>query len=48
MQTHIKRTPLTGIQTQNRGGVGQKGSTTRNEDFWNIYLVLQPQYMLFL
>ena len=30
---YIKRTPLTEYKTQNRGGVGQKASTTRNEDF---------------
>ena len=30
---YIKRTSLTEYRTQNRGGVGQKASTTRNEDF---------------
>ncbi len=30
---YIKRTPLTEFRTQGRGGVGSKGSTTRNEDF---------------
>ena len=30
---YIKRTSLTEYKTQNRGGVGQKASTTRNEDF---------------
>ena len=30
---YIKRTPLAEYKTQNRGGVGQKASTTRNEDF---------------
>ena len=30
---YIKRTPLTEYKTQNRGGVGQKASTTRDEDF---------------
>jgi DNA gyrase subunit A len=30
---YIKRTPLTEFKTQNRGGVGAKGSTTRDEDF---------------
>ncbi|MEC7265581.1 MAG: DNA topoisomerase (ATP-hydrolyzing), partial [Bacteroidota bacterium] len=29
---YIKRTPLTEYKTQNRGGVGQKASSTRNED----------------
>ncbi|MBR1783266.1 MAG: DNA gyrase subunit A [Bacteroidales bacterium] len=30
---YIKRTPLTEFRTQNRGGVGMKGSATRDEDF---------------
>ena len=30
---YIKRTPLTEFRTQARGGVGSKGSTTRDEDF---------------
>ncbi|MEL7586337.1 MAG: DNA gyrase subunit A [Prolixibacteraceae bacterium] len=30
---YIKRTPLTDFKTQGRGGVGSKGSTTRDEDF---------------
>ncbi len=30
---YIKRTPLTDFHTQNRGGVGSKGSETRDEDF---------------
>ncbi len=30
---YIKRTPLTEFRTQNRGGVGSKGSVTRDEDF---------------
>ncbi|MGA0987219.1 MAG: DNA gyrase subunit A, partial [Flavobacteriaceae bacterium] len=30
---YIKRTPLVEYKTQNRGGVGQKASATRNEDF---------------
>jgi len=30
---YIKRTPLTEFRTQGRGGVGAKGSTTRDEDF---------------
>ena len=30
---YIKRTPLHDFRTQNRGGVGAKGSTTRDEDF---------------
>lgn len=30
---YIKRTPLTEYKVQNRGGVGSKGSATREEDF---------------
>lgn len=30
---YIKRTPLTEFKTQSRGGVGTKGSSTRDEDF---------------
>lgn len=30
---YIKRTPLTEFRTQGRGGVGSKGSNTRDEDF---------------
>lgn len=30
---YIKRTPLTEFRTQGRGGVGSKGSVTRDEDF---------------
>lgn len=45
---YIKRTPLTEYKTQNRGGVGQKGSTTRNEDFLeHLFVGTNHQYMLF-
>ena len=30
---YIKRTPLSEFRAQNRGGVGSKGSETRDEDF---------------
>ncbi len=30
---YIKRTPLSEFRTQGRGGIGSKGSTTRDEDF---------------
>lgn len=30
---YLKRTPLTDFKTQGRGGVGSKGSTTRDDDF---------------
>ena len=35
---YIKRTPLAEYKTQNRGGVGQKGSTTRSEDFLEYFI----------
>jgi DNA gyrase subunit A len=45
---YIKRTSLTEYKTQNRGGVGQKGSTTRNEDFLeHLFTGTNHQYMLF-
>ena len=45
---YIKRTPLTEYKTQNRGGVGQKASTTRNEDFLeHLFVGTNHQYMLF-
>tara|TARA_B100000963_G_scaffold339913_1_gene338050 strand:- start:3455 stop:6109 length:2655 start_codon:yes stop_codon:yes gene_type:complete len=45
---YIKRTPLTEYKIQNRGGVGQKGSTTRNEDFLeHMFVGTNHQYMLF-
>ncbi|MBO4723043.1 MAG: DNA gyrase subunit A [Muribaculaceae bacterium] len=45
---YIKRTPLTEYRTQNRGGVGAKGSATRDEDFIEyIYEATNHNYMLF-
>lgn len=45
---YIKRTSLTEYRTQNRGGVGQKASTTRNEDFLeHLFIGTNHQYMLF-
>ncbi len=45
---YIKRTSLTEYKTQNRGGVGQKGSTTRNEDFLeHLFSGTNHQYMIF-
>ncbi len=45
---YIKRTPLSEYKIQNRGGVGQKASTTRNEDFLeHIFVGTNHQYMLF-
>ena len=45
---YIKRTPLSEFRQQNRGGVGAKGSTTRDEDFIeHIYPATNHNYMLF-
>ena len=45
---YIKRTPLTEYRTQNRGGVGMKGSATRDEDFIeHIYVTTMHNTMLF-
>jgi DNA gyrase subunit A len=45
---YIKRTPLTEYRTQNRGGVGAKGSETRDEDFIEyVYEATNHNYMLF-
>jgi DNA gyrase subunit A len=45
---YIKRTPLSEFRTQNRGGVGTKGSQTRDEDFVEyIYPATNHNYMLF-
>ena len=45
---YIKRTSLNEYRTQNRGGVGQKASTTRNEDFLeHLFVGTNHQYMMF-
>ena len=45
---YIKRTSLDEYKIQNRGGVGQKASTTRNEDFLeDLFVGTNHQYMLF-
>ena len=45
---YIKRTPLTEFRTQNRGGVGARGSETREEDFVEfMYPATMHNYMLF-
>lgn len=44
---YIKRTPLSEYKTQNRGGKGSKGSSTRDEDFIEyIYIASMHDYML--
>ncbi len=45
---YIKRTPLAEFKTQNRGGKGSKGSTTRDEDFIrHIFSATNHNTMLF-
>jgi DNA gyrase subunit A len=45
---YIKRTPLSEFKAQNRGGVGSKGSNSRDEDFIEyIYPASMHSYMLF-
>ena len=45
---YIKRTSLAEYKTQNRGGVGQKASATRTEDFLeHLFVGTNHQYMLF-
>ncbi len=45
---YIKRTPLSEYRTQARGGVGAKGSDTRDEDFIEyVYEATNHNYMLF-
>lgn len=45
---YIKRTALSEYKTQSRGGVGQKASNTRDEDFLEyIFVGTNHQYMLF-
>jgi DNA gyrase subunit A len=44
---YIKRTPLTEYRTQNRGGVGLKGSAVRSEDFVeHIFTCTNHNYLL--
>ena len=45
---YIKRTPLTEYRTQHRGGVGQKATKTRDEDFLeDLFVGSNNQYILF-
>ncbi|MFO7844910.1 MAG: DNA gyrase subunit A [Bacteroidales bacterium] len=45
---YIKRTPVTDFKTQHRGGVGSKGSTTRDEDFLeHMFIASMHNTMLF-
>jgi DNA gyrase subunit A len=45
---YIKRTSLSEYKTQNRGGVGQKGVATRDQDFLeHLFVATNHQYMLF-
>jgi DNA gyrase subunit A len=44
---YIKRTPLREYRTQSRGGVGSKGSSTRDEDFLeHIFTATNHDYLL--
>ena len=45
---YIKRTPLSEYRQQNRGGVGHKGASSRDEDFLeHIFIATNHNYMLF-
>lgn len=45
---YIKRTPLAEFRVQNRGGIGSRGSTTREEDFIeHLYIASMHNTMLF-
>ncbi len=45
---YIKRTPLTEFKTQSRGGIGTKGSSTRDEDFLeHMFNATMHNHMLF-
>ncbi|MBF0695619.1 MAG: DNA gyrase subunit A [Flavobacterium sp.] len=45
---YVKRTPLSEYKTQNRGGVGQKGVATRDQDFLeHLFVATNHQYMMF-
>src|SRR5690606_26287682 len=44
---YIKRTSLTEYKTQSRGGVGSRGSTTRDEDFLeHLFVANNHDYLL--
>ena len=46
--SYIKRTPLSEFKRQGRGGIGSKGSTTREEDFLeHLYIASMHDTMLF-
>ena len=45
---YVKRTKLTEYKSQNRGGVGSRGATTRDSDFLeDVFVVNNHDYMLF-
>ncbi|MCC5916133.1 MAG: DNA gyrase subunit A [Cryomorphaceae bacterium] len=45
---YIKRTSLSEYKTQGRGGVGQRGASTRDEDFVeHVFVARNHNYMLF-
>jgi DNA gyrase subunit A len=44
---YIKRTPLAEFRTQSRGGIGSRGSTTRDEDFLeHLFVATNHNYLL--
>ncbi|HYQ56398.1 MAG TPA: DNA gyrase subunit A [Draconibacterium sp.] len=45
---YIKRTPLAEFRTQGRGGIGSKGSTTRDEDFLEHIIIASMHNTLLL
>lgn len=47
-QGYIKRTPLKEYRTQNRGGVGSRGATTKQDDFTeHLFIASSHNYLLF-
>ncbi len=45
---YIKRTPLADFRSQNRGGRGSRGGSTRNEDFIeHLFMATNHNYLLF-
>jgi len=45
---YVKRTPLSEYRQQNRGGVGHRGASSRDEDFLeHIFIATNHNYMLF-
>lgn len=46
-QGYVKRTPLTEYKSQNRGGVGSRGVTTKDDDFTeHLFVAMSHNYLL--